>query len=108
MMLYHDCDQIGNDLFVAAETVAKKSGEPCRLSLEVGEWLVQEVERLDRSSYRLADTIDYTLNNTYVTAIEREAYRIALLKIFGRRKGAARDERRRLEAATDFPRGQEL
>lgn len=107
-MRYHDCDQIANDLLVAAEATSKKFGLPCRLDIMVGEQLVEELDRLDKSSYRLADTVDYVLSGTQFEIVEREGYRRALTKIIGRRKGAARTERIAHDKATDFPRGQEL
>jgi hypothetical protein len=103
----HACDQIASDLFVAAGETREKYGILCRLDISVGERLIEAVERLDRRPYAISDIIDLVLNVQSLSSVEREGYRLALKKIFGRRKGAARDERRRRDAATDFPRGQE-
>jgi hypothetical protein len=107
-MRYHDCDQIGNDLFVAMKSVQDDFGETCVLTPEIAEQLIEEVETLDRRPRRTKHAIELVLHAHDFEWAEEQGYRLALTKIFGRRKGAARDERISLYKATDFPRGQAM
>jgi hypothetical protein len=105
-MQYHECDQIGNDLFVAAKAVSERFGEPCDFDLGIGEILVEKVAWEQRTK-PLTHAIELALDAyPSLTYVQKEAYRLALKKIIGRRKGAARAERIRSYQANDFPRGQ--
>lgn len=106
-MKYHECDQIGNDLYLAIQAAARKYNQLCVVDLETVEQYVEHVDREFTSRRKLRDVIEKLLNPLYLRPVEHEAIRVALTKIIGRRKGAAKAERLSSNQTYDFPRGQE-
>lgn len=109
----HDCDQIGNDLFIADREVCEKHRVTSRANLETAKALVKILNDLNKKRRTADEAIELVLDGyesqtgCVLEFYEEKLYRIFLRKVIGRRRKAAREERISRDVATNFPVGQE-
>jgi hypothetical protein len=106
-MIYHECDQLGNDLQESAAEMLSEHGVIVTVSITVLEELVAAVA----SAYPhggFEELLEHALDQRermepFQHAMQRKAYKKALGKVFGRRGAAERARMRAHRAAYGTP-----